>query len=246
MAVTAGSVWVQGDYLHFAASTTTNYRYLGTFVAYRSTGIAGSIWIDAANLRYLDSTKNERYLPLGAPSAPAGVASAINGSVWVENNRLNSVEGSTKQKREYHVDVAHQDDSHYDIDHEDAAFSNIGFSSDHTDSHSDSHVDVAFENTHGDFTAYINFANSHTDVPFSDDPNESYVGFENSHTNQPFEQSYINQGIYIQQQYYHNDIYDFFHTDIPHSDQPHFDVSHGDNPFTNVSFVSQPEFVGNI
>ena len=245
MAVTAGSVWVQGDYLHFAASTTTNYRYLGTFVAYRSTGIAGSIWIDAANLRYLDSTKNERYLPLGAASAPAGVASAINGSVWVENNRLNSVEGSTKQKREYHVDVAHQD-SHYDVDHDDVAFSNIALTSIHTDNHSDGHYDVSFENTHGDIIATIYFANSHTDVPFSDDPNESYVGFENSHTNQPFEQSYINQGIYIQQQYYHNDIYDFFHTDIPHSDQPHFDVSHGDNPFTNVSFVSQPEFVGNI
>ena len=109
MAVTAGSVWVQGDYLHFAAFTTTNYRYLGTFVAYRSTGIAGSIWIDAANLRYLDSTKNERYLPLGAASSPAGVASAINGSVWIEANRLNSVEGSIKQKREYHTDVAFSD-----------------------------------------------------------------------------------------------------------------------------------------
>lgn len=219
MAVTAGSVWVQGDYLHFAASTTTNYRYLGTYVANRSPGIAGSIWIDGANLRYLDSANNERYLPLGAASTPGGVTSAINGSVWIENNRLNSVEGSTKQKREYHVDVAHTDIFTDAPDHDDVAFSNVP--------HGDDYID-----THTDTSNFVQFFNSHGDIQHWDD-SEYYIEFLNSHSDTP---SF----------YDHYDGSQNIHTDISHGDQVHFDVAHGDNPFTNVSFVSQPEFVGNI
>jgi len=161
MAVTAGSVWVQGDYLHFTPTTTTNYRYLGTYVAYRSTGIAGSIWIDGANLRYLDSANNERYLPLGSASTPGGVTSAINGSVWIENNRLNSVEGSTKQKREYHTDIAFSDTYFSDtpfgnFSHLDETDIGIGFGNYAAFSNNPAHSDSSFGDTvHQDHPEFV-------------------------------------------------------------------------------------------
>lgn len=174
MAVTAGSVWVQGDYLHFAASTTTNYRYLGTFVALRSTGNAGSMWIDGANLRYLDSTLNERYLPLGSASTPTGVTSAINGSVWIENNRLNSVEGTTKQKREYHADAPHQDvhgdtaQYHGDSPHDDIAHDDIAFDNSHSDSHGDGQFGQFHDDTHGDAHGDVAHGDFHSDSAHDD------------------------------------------------------------------------------
>jgi hypothetical protein len=177
MPVTAGSVWVQGQYLHFCPTTTTNYRYLGTFVANRSAGVVGSIWIDGQNLRYLDNNKDERVLPLGSVSSPSGVSSAINGSVWIENVRLNSIEGTVKQKREYHSDVSFADTSfgntHTDIPytdgHQDQHGDNTpaeGQPGPHFDQYSDGHSDQAYSDEHSDAP--------HADTPHSDQP--EFVG----------------------------------------------------------------------
>jgi hypothetical protein len=151
MPVIAGSVWVEGQYLHFCPTTTTEYRYLGTYVANRSTALAGSMWVEGQFIRYIDSNKDERYLPLGAASTPAGVSSAINGSVWIENNRLNSIQGLDKVKREYHGDTSHADDPGYD-DH-----------SDHLDQHTDTpHGDNPPKDTFYDFPMV------YLDTPYQD------------------------------------------------------------------------------
>lgn len=172
MPAVAGSVWVEGDYLHFCPTTTTEYRYLGTFVANRSTAVSGSIWIDGANLRYIDADKDERVLPLGSASSPAGVSSAINGSVWIENNRICAIEGTTKQKREYHTDTSFENHS----DHDDCAYSDNGPHSDNYTNHGDFsggyfHVDQYSDSGfHYDFNDCASYhqdssSSSHTDVP---------------------------------------------------------------------------------
>jgi hypothetical protein len=133
------------------------------------------MWIDGANLKYLDSTLNERTLPLGSASTPTDVASAINGSTWVENNRLNSVEGSTKQKREYHTDVAHQDE-HGDTEHGDSAHSDQ-----FTDTHTDSHSDVAFSDNHGDISGIgIEHTDSGYYTPHQDSYSDTHGDFPHS------------------------------------------------------------------
>jgi hypothetical protein len=195
MPVTAGSVWVQGQYLHFSPTTTTNYRYLGTFVANRSAGVVGSIWIDGQNLRYLDNNKDERVLPLGSVSSPAGVSSAINGSVWIENVRLNSIEGTVKQKREYHSDVSFADTS-FGNTHTDIPFSSAHTDQSHVDFYSDSHSDqLIIEGPTGPYPYSDSHNDSHADVDYSD-----------SH----FDQFYSDA---------HGDA---SHADTPHSDQPEF------------------------
>lgn len=182
MPVAAGSLWVEGTFLNFCPTTTTRFRYLGTFVANRAAGVAGSIWIDGADLRYLDSNKDERVLPLGATSTPAGVASAVNGSIWIEGNLICSVEGVTKQKREYHTDQPFSNshtDTHSDVfsnvpytnSHGDQAFTNFFNFPNHTDNFFvNSHIDDA----HTDFHQDDPFFNSHTDVAHQDQP--EYVG----------------------------------------------------------------------
>jgi hypothetical protein len=172
MPVTAGSIWVEDQYLHFCPTTTTEYRYIGSYIANRPSGLVGSIWIDGENLRYLDSNKDERTLPLGTASTPTGVSSAINGSVWIENNRLNSIEGTVKQKREYHTDQSfsdhldHTDCVHSDNAHLDNYTNHSDFSTIpglHVDQYSDTGPHFDFNDCslgHGDDAFF-----SHTDLP---------------------------------------------------------------------------------
>ena len=160
MAVVAGSLWVDGNYLYFTPTTTTEYRYLGTLVAARAGAIAGSIWLDnTANvIKYIDSTGNERSLPQGTLDTPTGIASAIVGSLWIDNSvsriyTVANVSGTIKRV-EHHSDISfsnsHTDQAHSDVAHSDAA-----------------HSDVAFSNTP---FSNVSFANNHSDTAHTDQP----------------------------------------------------------------------------
>lgn len=177
MPVTAGSIWVEGSYLHFCPTTTTRYRYLGTYVANRAAAISGSIWIDGDSLRYIDANKDERFLLTGTTSSPAGVSSAIKGSVWIENFRICSVPGTigNSYKREYHEDTSFSDHS----DHTDCVYSDNGPHQDFYTNHSDFTGDPAF--FHVDF--HFDSPNPHYD--FNDCAVGHADGSSSSHTDTP-------------------------------------------------------------
>jgi|694.fasta_scaffold15007_2 hypothetical protein len=110
-----GSVWVQGDYLHFYVQIGNQYyRYLGTPVyinqgteenpnyvpAVRTNAVVGSVWVDNSpnigdtGIHYIDSSKIERVILEKVFASPSGINSAIQGSLWIEKNQSNPSTGN--------------------------------------------------------------------------------------------------------------------------------------------------------
>lgn len=215
---TAGSIWVEGNYLHHVSSTQVEWRFLGDVVGTPGGGaLAGSVWFEANELHYLDSTAVERKV-LGTTSGMHSDAFAVTGSIWVESY-LHFVP-TNSQETQGHEDVTHQDagthtDSHTDVTHQDNA---------HQDTHGDSHSDVAYvdaphSDTHSDY--YTNEGNWdpwHGDV-HSDDYSD------NPHADS------------------HTDTHSDTHSDAGHYDVPHTDV-HGDASHADVAHADRPENMG--
>lgn len=174
---TAGSLWVEGDYLHHVSTGQIEYRYFGTLVGTPAGAVVGSVWLDTDNLiHYIDSSGEERYVrTTQAGHADAG---ANAGSVWVETYCHWAYGGG--QEAVGHADVTHSDHTDYaDIDvphvdhddhtdhddHDDAG----GGHTDHTDhvdgvDHDDwggheDHYDYVHVNhdDHGDHNDYIDW-----------------------------------------------------------------------------------------
>lgn len=184
MAITQGSVWVEGDYLYFVSSSGTTKRYLGSSIALRSGAVPGSVWIDDSGfLKYIDASNYEREYPYYSISTPSGINSAVIGSVWMESQRIfaasNYTGSSQIYKIDYHNDYGHTDNGSYS-DHEDAggAHADSGAHGDTYTNHNDYstvpgfHVD-SYLNTgsHTDFTDSTHadidpvFSDSHVDSP---------------------------------------------------------------------------------
>ena len=154
-----GSVWVEGDYIHHVASNhTTEYRYLGVYVATPAGAQVGSVWTEGAYLHYIDADGDERYIYTYGTSGHSD-ASALGGSLWVETYLHGIAEAGTTEYP-WHADAAHGDAS----PHNDST------------SHSDS-------GPHGDSTSHDDYSAGHTDQPHED--HTDYVHVDISHNDVP-------------------------------------------------------------
>jgi len=164
----AGSLWIEGDYLHYIDATNSEWRYLGTYVSTPGGAVVGSLWCDTAGtttaIRYIDADGDERYV-LSSSSAHSDGA-AVGGSLWAEtvDDYLHYITSAGTQEYIAHADThsdgsAHSDRSHtntYTDSHGDVT--HVDWDNPHSDSHTD-HTDSFHENSHSDYPA------SHGDTP---------------------------------------------------------------------------------
>jgi hypothetical protein len=210
---TAGSIWIEGDYLHHIASNQNEWRFLGTLVGTPGGGaIAGSVWVDTDGaVHYIDADADERKLT--SNSAPHTDAAALSGSVWVETY-LHSAYTSGAETQ-WHYDLAHGDDGsgvHGDS-HGDSTSS----------SHADWHHDTAHDDSHGDVAYNDGHVDEYTD--YSDDPHYDYSHVD-SHWDDPHTDTHGDTA--------HDDAHGDNHTDVhtdTHTDHnDHADYAHEDVP----------------
>src|SRR6266446_3803726 len=138
---TSGSVWVDTDnYLHWvdAQSPGREWRYIGAAGHSDAAAVAGSLWVEASDVRYVDPSNVVRVV---SGTAVHSDGAAIGGSLWADTAYLGWVVETGTTAYLGHLDV-----------HGDTA-------------HSDSHSDVAHTDTHTDTHADAGHSDSHTDVP---------------------------------------------------------------------------------
>lgn len=185
---TAGSLWVEGNYLHWVSSTKVEWRFLGRVVSTPAGAIVGSIWTEGtgtgSNLSYIDSSGVER--AIDSSFAPHTDGAAVAGSVWVDTDYVHWSPGSGIEYQAHvdthtdgttHTDTPHSDtphsDTHTDVPHVDYTVSHV----DHTDvGHADvpyQHGDTPYSNSYSDVT-HIDVPlvshSDHGDVPHDDRP----------------------------------------------------------------------------
>jgi hypothetical protein len=213
---TAGSIWVEGDYLHHIASNQNEWRYLGTFVSTPAGATLGSLWIESNELHYIDADGDERRI-VPTETGFHTDTTARAGSLWVETylhwiREAAQIEG--QGHADAHADSAHTDshgDTHDDVGHSDThsdTHSDSGGHSDahddnHADSHNDSHLDFVDGGPHAD-----SHGDSHTDI--HTDTHDDADTHSDSHSDTHSDS--------------HTDTHDDSHSDAGHGD------SHGDAP----------------
>jgi len=178
MAKLAGSLWVEGDYLHYVDSNAA--EWIATVASASATPAAGakpgSVWIESTTgyLCYVTESGALIYKFTQYPGPiQAAAANAINGSIWIESNLIRFVFQPYEYGLHYdvapvsgHGDIAHVDagahtdtphtnthtDSHGDQAHSDRAHTDHNDHNDnaHVDSHSDSHGDNSHQDSHND------------------------------------------------------------------------------------------------
>jgi len=194
-----GSLWVEGDYLHWNDNVNVEWRYLGTLVAAGSPGLSGSFWVEGNDAHYIDEDGDERKA-IGTSSGFHSDAAALGGSLWMEaylhwikqtgtteyNGHADS--HSDSAHTDTHSDTAHTDThndaAHSDAAHSDTAHVDVSHSDFHSDNHTDEigpHIDI-HNDTHGD-TAHSDISHNdgaHADVSHGDSHND--VAHVDSHT----------------------------------------------------------------
>lgn len=211
---TAGSVWVEGDYLHHIASNQNEWRFLGTFVSTPGGGaISGSVWVDSDGaVHYIDADGDERKLT--SNSAPHTDAAAVSGSVWVETY-LHSAYTSGAETQ-WHNDLAHGDDGtgvHGDAHGDSTSSSHADWHHDtaHTDSHSDTPYYDYSDYAYTDYWDYIHMddhTDNHTDISHSDSHGD--VAHDDAHGDWHVD-------THTDTHTDHNDHADYAHEDVPES-----------------------------
>lgn len=191
---TAGSLWIEGDYLHWVADTQSEWRYLGLEVATPAGATVGAFWVEGSDARYVDASGVERRC-LG--TVVEDHVGATPGVVWMEAY-LHWIR-QTAGGREYrgfaniaaqdvpHVDIPAHDDAHVDTPHNDVPL--------YDDAHYDQpHADVpeAPPAPHIDIP--------HVDEPYVDTPHTDDAHVDTPHTDTPYD--------------------DQPYTDTPYTDQP--------------------------
>ena len=173
---TSGSVWVDTDnYLHWvdAQSPGREWRYLGAAGHSDAAALAGSLWVEASDVRYVDPSNVARTV---TGTAGHSDAAAIGGSLWADTAYLGWVVETGTQAYLGHVDT-HSDAGHVDS-HSDTAHTDSHSDAVHGDSHAD-HSDVGHSDAHGD----VAHADSHSDSAHVD--SHSDAGHSDSHTDVP-------------------------------------------------------------
>ena len=253
MAKLPGSTWISGTNLHFVDENGIEKYYTGTLAGAVS-GNPGSVWIENDSLCYVDAASNKR--TIGGQYDVNGV-SAVIGSIWIEGGLLRTVvaSGGTSKFR-HHGDTTHNDIIHIDTghnDHGDAGSAHQDNPAGYTDSHGDSHTDVA--PPHNDVWTPV-YCDGHYDVPSGavhiDQffPCSGGVGVSAHGDFTPFDQhgdatvsfqmntygdhsdgvhtdshgdAHADQGSPHIDHTDHADHSDFSHSDVPHNDLPHSD-----------------------
>lgn len=154
--VDARGLWVEGDYLHHIASdSTTEWRYLGTYVSTPGGGaLPGSFWIEGEEAHYIDADGDERFCR--TTESGHSDASAFAGSLWVETYTHWLREAGTLE-RVGHADVTHSDHSDHQ-DHTDHG--DTGPHDDHSDHGDSPHLDVHVDHNDG---GHADIHNDHSD-----------------------------------------------------------------------------------
>src|SRR4029077_1482835 len=122
MAKVAGSIWVEGDFLHFVAEDLSEWQYAGESITVGSPALPGSLWVEGDYLWYVDASSVERRITNVFVKTTTG----IEGSVWVDLQKNISWLGSDKAHRRGHSDTPHTD--HTDNTHSDATHGDIAHS----------------------------------------------------------------------------------------------------------------------
>ena len=207
-------VWIEGTALHhIAQDQTTEYAYVGTFVAHQAGAKAGSVWVEGtAQLHYIDANLDERFC-LSTQSGHSDSA-ARAGSAWVETF-VHWIRETGTLERVGHGDTAHSDGTV----HSDAA---------HSDSHGDAHSDTAHSDTAHSDVAHVDQTHvdmshgdhsdgpgHHGDTPHSDTSHIDTPHLDHAHGDTSHADT-------------HNDV---AHSDVAHDDHgDHGDAAHADGP----------------
>lgn len=171
MAKVAGSIWVEGNDLHYVDYFNREWYSPGFFVKAVSGAVPGSLWQDSgttAGIYWVNEAGNGIYRTPVNFSKLIGVGPPIT-SLWVEqsNNFLSWLwyhSGGNYQIFNNHWDVAqvnthgdaHTDGAHTDVPHSDVPHTDVPSSQNHNDYHNDvPHADF-WDSSHGD-TARVNF-----------------------------------------------------------------------------------------
>ena len=140
-----GSLWVEGNYIHFIDSSEDEWRFLGDTVGTPSGARQGSIWLEGDYWHYIDSSGVERRMPgifiynHSAGFGDPGYTGARKGSIWLEDTQ--------------HTDgTVHNDTPHGDLpagNHTDSTYGSPA----HTDSPNAFHQNYpAYTQSHVDTT----------------------------------------------------------------------------------------------
>lgn len=251
MAKVAGSIWVEGNNLHFIDQFNREWQNPGSVIKAVSGAKAGSIWIDPTDhlLYFVNEAGNGIYRPYGYGDAVAPLASKP-GSLWIgadnqihwittldatqnHNVRAHYDQATVNTHTDTHSDTPHQDTIHNDVTHND-----VPAQATHGDWHlDDPHHDFS-DQFHGDHTdtggnQNFNDFSDHIDYPWPDKVgtvggnslcHDDYrSGGGTYHRDRPG----TYQAVMLYPYSNHDDWWN--HNDIPHGDVPHGD-SHRDSP----------------
>lgn len=220
MAKKPGSLWVEGEQLHYVAANGSEWYCQGEYWG-GGIGKPGALWIgNDAYIYYLSAAGQRFRIPL--QNLHVDAAGFQKACIWVEANYLIHSIGTGKYWN--HTDYSHSDGAgHTDIPHSDG----------HTDStHGDSHGDGHTDSGHGD---------SHTDAAHGDgvtnhsDGHYDYVttgpsgGGPGSHAD-----GYVDWDNPSEHYDTHWDSYNTYqvgpiHTDSHYDSGDHLDGTHGDS-----------------
>lgn len=91
----AGSLWTEGDALHWIDASTVEQSEEGTLVGSPG-GTVGSIWIEGDYFHYIDTSGEERRIQGDLIGTPGG---AVVGSIWVEGDNLRYIDSSGEERQ---------------------------------------------------------------------------------------------------------------------------------------------------
>jgi hypothetical protein len=231
-----GSLWVEGDSIHYISESGDEYKQVGDVVDSSSSGEPGSLWVEDARIHYVDESQTERRASRRINTS--GVSTPSDGaSVWIEGDGLRFV-GEDSNKSEMFEDVAHDDVSFNNFsNHSDSSFSDFSnhsdgsFSdfSDHNDSSFSNFSDHADGNTRSDAVSAIAISNSGYDFANGSlSRSEPYFGDVSGHDDSSFSNFSNHSDSSFSNFSNHSD--SSFSNFSNHSDRSHDDAAHQDQP----------------
>jgi len=160
-----GSLWVEGDSIHYISESGDEYRQVGEQVDSSSLGEPGSLWVENNRIHYIDESQTERRVSRRINTS--GVSDSSSGApIWIEGDGLRFV-GEDSNKSEMFEDIAHNDAAFNDFgDHSNSDFDNFSNHSNSNFSNFNNHNDANFN----DFSDHNDVA--HDDAAHQDQPQQ--------------------------------------------------------------------------
>lgn len=247
MAKVAGSLWVEGNDLHYVDQFNREWKIVGSGVIATSGKKPGSIWVETNThgIRYINEAGTAIYAtPITWTAWAPG--NTREGSIWIGQDNLlhwlKDAGNGYKSNVVAHTDVpavaghddTHGDSPHTDTPHYDTPHSDIPYQATHIDEHADSpHYDFT-DYYHGDTPPYYQNFNDFSDQAYYYHP--EYINATTLHGD------YWSPGGSHHEDYAYQEgqgppkgsqhVDGWNHTDVPHGDQAHQDF-HNDRPHTD-------------